>query len=200
MSGALAASLALRDGGRRAEASPRPSAAATSASPSTVVSPTPAASPSGPAAVAPDPDGVLFSFEDGTEAWGPAAWEGPLGTVRQTDEFRTEAAYGLRIDATKGGWFGLVLATPLDLSGRTALTMDVATAGAPVWNMIAVKTGPRGVWCQTSLRMLPPTTTTTVRMTLPTAPCTATSLPDVRDVYVYFGSRGRYDLDAVRAL
>ncbi|MFY1633421.1 cellulase family glycosylhydrolase [Solwaraspora sp. WMMB335] len=152
--------------------------------------------------VRPDPAGVqvLFSFEEGVDGWGPPSWEPGNGSVARSDAFATDGAYGLRVDATGGGWFGASFAEPVDLSGRVTLKYDLRTDPAVGTNAaIAVQTGPSYTWCQSTFTWLNQDYTGTVEIDLLTEmSCDAEALADVREFYVYVNP-GTVHIDNVRA-
>ncbi|WFE24327.1 cellulase family glycosylhydrolase [Solwaraspora sp. WMMD937] len=151
--------------------------------------------------VKPDPAGVqtLFSFEAGTDGWGPPSWEPGVGSVAQSDAFATDGAYGLRVDSVTGGWFGTSFPEPVDLSGRVTLKYDLRTDPSVGTNAaIAVQTGPSYTWCQSTFTWLNQDWTGTAEIDLLTEmSCDAEALADVREFYVYVNP-GTVHIDNVR--
>ena len=151
--------------------------------------------------VKPDPAAtlVLASFEDGLQGWASAPWQTDAGTVEQTTEFATAGAHGLRIAATGGGWFGVTLDEPVDLSTRSALKYDLRTGPSTGTNAaIAVQTGAGLAWCQSGFTWINQDTTTTASIDLQsTMSCDSAALADVRVLWIYINP-GTVDLDNVR--
>lgn len=151
--------------------------------------------------VQPDPTGVqvIASFETGTGGWAAGSWQANAGTVAQTDAFATHGAYGLRVDAADGGWFGVAFDEPLDLSGRTRLAYDLRTDPSQGSNVaIAVQYGPEWTWCQSTFSWVNQDQTTSAEIDLLGAmSCDVAALTEVRQLWVYVNS-GRHYLDNVR--
>ncbi|WP_051808119.1 cellulase family glycosylhydrolase [Actinoplanes subtropicus] len=151
--------------------------------------------------VKPDPTAtqVLYSFEDGVEGWAPASWQTNAGTVAQTTEFATDGSHSLQVAAADGGWFGVTLAEPVDMSNRSALKYDLRTSATAGTNAaIAVQTGDGYAWCQSGFSWINQGTTTTASIDLQTGmSCDSTALEDVRVLWVYLNP-GTVDLDDVR--
>lgn len=100
--------------------------------------------------VKPDPNGalVLFSFESGTEGWGPASWEIGKGTAAQSAAYQTKDSYSLEMTVVSEGWFGVTFAPPADLSGKTRLKFDIKAGGAGTSTDLALQTGDSYTWTQ----------------------------------------------------
>jgi mannan endo-1,4-beta-mannosidase len=151
--------------------------------------------------VKPDPAGALrvASFEDGTQGWASAPWQANGGTVERSDEFATDGAYSLRVAAADGGWFGLNLAEPLDLSTRVTLRYDLRTDPAQGSNAaVAVQTGAGFAWCQSTFAWVNQNSTYAAEIDLLNAmSCDATALADVRAIWVYVNP-GTHFVDNVR--
>jgi hypothetical protein len=79
--------------------------------------------------VKPDPGAAIriASWETGTEGWAPGNWQANAGTLTQTADFQTDGSLGLHVDAVEGGWFGVTLAEPLDLSAKSTVRFDLRT-------------------------------------------------------------------------
>ncbi|GGM48378.1 cellulase family glycosylhydrolase [Dactylosporangium sucinum] len=144
---------------------------------------------------------VLASFETGTDGWAPASWQANAGAVAQTADFHPHGGSGLRVTTADGGWFGAAaLPERADLSGKSALRLDLRTGTAGTSYSIAVQTGDAYAWCQSTWGYAGAATTTTIEVDLATAmSCDATALADVRSVYVWFDGNGVYDVDYLRA-
>jgi mannan endo-1,4-beta-mannosidase len=111
--------------------------------------------------VKPSPTGAttLYSFEFGTDNWGPASWD-PHGTVAQSTTSATEGTHSLQIDST-GGWFTIEPSPALDLttggqylnfeinsSSATSIKLSFSTGSAWAWqesNLIALSAGDNAV-------------------------------------------------------
>ncbi|MFL6077797.1 MAG: cellulase family glycosylhydrolase [Mycobacteriales bacterium] len=152
--------------------------------------------------VKPDPAApiVVTSFEDGLDGWAPGSWQANAGTLSPTSDFHTDGAAGVHVEAADGGWFGLTFPTPLDLSTKSTLKVDVragAAAGTPM--DIAIQVGPGFTWCQGTFGWVDAGTSATFAVDLGTGlDCGAADTGDVRTLYVFFGP-GSFDLDYVRA-
>jgi mannan endo-1,4-beta-mannosidase len=151
--------------------------------------------------VKPDPAGALTvaSFEDGTQGWAPASWQANAGTVAQSDEFATDGTYSLRVAAADGGWFGLNLAEPLDLSTRVTLKYDIRTDAVQGSNAaVAVQTGDAFTWCQSNFVWVSQNSTYAVEFDLLNSmSCDAAARADVRAIWVYVNP-GTHFLDNFR--
>ncbi|MEV1144200.1 cellulase family glycosylhydrolase [Micromonospora sp. NPDC049799] len=142
----------------------------------------------------------LASWETGVEGWAPGNWQTDAGTVAQTASFHTDGGFGLEVAATGGGWFGVTLPSPVDLSTSGVLRYDLRTsASAGTSSAIAVQTGDGSAWCQSVFGWVPQGTTTTVEVDLlDEMSCDAAALADVRGVLIWV-SPGTHALDNLRA-
>jgi mannan endo-1,4-beta-mannosidase len=151
--------------------------------------------------VKPDPAAALTiaSFEDGTQGWASASWQANGGTVAQSAEFATAGAYGLRVDAADGGWFGVTFPEPLDLSSRVTLKYDLRTDPSVGSNAaIAVQTGSSFAWCQSTFSWVNQNSTYAAEIDLLGAmSCDATALSDVRVLWIFINP-GTHFIDNVR--
>lgn len=146
---------------------------------------------------------ALESFEFGTDGWGPVS--PAAGTFSQSSTFHTDGSFGLQVNVTAAGWFGVVFPSALDLTGRATLAIDVETAAAAGTSAIAFQSGSSYVWCQNAnFEPLPSNEPSTITVTLDTKQLTCFSgTPDfttVDSVMVYLGTAGTYYLDNLRAL
>ncbi|MGX7670530.1 cellulase family glycosylhydrolase [Plantactinospora sp. DSM 117369] len=143
---------------------------------------------------------LIASWETGVEGWAPGNWQTDAGTVAQTTDFHTHGTAGLRVAATGGGWFGVTLPSPVDLSAKATLRYDLrvdATIGTS--SSIAVQTGEGWAWCQSTFRWVSQGTATTVTVDLLTEmSCDTAALADVRGILIWV-SPGTHDLDHLRA-
>jgi mannan endo-1,4-beta-mannosidase len=153
--------------------------------------------------VKPDPGAPIqfASFEGSTlDGWAPGSWQTNAGTLSQQSTYHTDGSFGLHVDAADGGWFGTNLATPVDISAKSALKVDVRTGAAAGTSVdIAVQVGSTFTWCQGAFAWVPQSTTTTFQADLTNGfSCDATTLTDIRAIWVYI-SPGAFDLDNARA-
>jgi mannan endo-1,4-beta-mannosidase len=154
----------------------------------------------------PPPSSVvtLYSFESGTEGWGPASWD-PQGAVSQSSAFHTDGANSLQVDTTGSGWFGLDMPVAADLTGKTDLKFDLETTTIGTSVNVALKLGSGWTWCQGSWGFVNAGTTTTVDLNLLTLtdsssnPCNGTDLNQVHSIFVFLNGAGTYHIDNVRA-
>ena len=149
---------------------------------------------------------TLFSFEDGTQGWAPGTWQTGAGSVTQTTAFHTEGSAGLHVSAQgSGGWYGLDLPAPLDLTGKTHLKFDLKTGVAGTSQNVALKVGDSYQWCQLpTWGYVNANTTTTLDINLSAAfDCLSAGqqpldAAHIRSLFIFF-SAGEFDLDNVRA-
>jgi mannan endo-1,4-beta-mannosidase len=160
--------------------------------------------------VRPDPNAALrlFSFESGTQGWAPASWQANAGSTTTSTAFATDGSASLQIDSLDGGWFGVNLGSPVDLSGKPTLKLDLHTALAGSSTNVAVQLGGAYTWCQASWGWQNADTTATLSIDLASLadgndsslPCPALgSLNDVKAIWVFFSGGATYYLDHVRA-
>ncbi|MCW2143468.1 cellulase family glycosylhydrolase [Actinoplanes cyaneus] len=142
----------------------------------------------------PRPAETLFDFEDGTQGWGPAAFNPDAGTTAVTTAFHADGVQGLRLTGTAGGWFGAPLPAPADLSTRAALSFASPSANGSF--AVSFQTGPDSVWCQGDARPAPDRPGTFVLDLTAVAPG-CPGLADVRTVNLYLGGNQVQDIDAV---
>jgi mannan endo-1,4-beta-mannosidase len=96
--------------------------------------------------VNPSPTGptTLYSFESGTEGWGPASWD-IHGTVAQSTTSATEGTHSLQIDST-GGWFVVEPSPALDLSmGGQYVRLEI-NASSATSTKLSFSTGSGWFW------------------------------------------------------
>lgn len=151
--------------------------------------------------VKPSPTGALnlYSFETGTEGWGPASWN-EAGTVTQTSSFHTDGNYSLQVESTNGGWFGLSFPAPFDLTGRVSLKFDLQTLAAGTSKEVAIQVGDSWTWCEGGgWGWTEPNTTTTIEIDLTSMSCGTPDLSKVQGMYVWFSGGGTFYMDYVRA-
>jgi len=152
--------------------------------------------------VKPNPTGavMLFSFETGTEGWAPASWN-DAGTVEQSTDFASDGTHSLKINATNGGWFGVIFPSPVDLTGKSFLKMEIQTQSAGTSRAVALQVGDSWTWCQSDWGWINSGTTTTVEIDLVAVGngCGVSDWSRVRTIYVWFSGGGSFYMDAVRA-
>jgi mannan endo-1,4-beta-mannosidase len=150
--------------------------------------------------VLPSPTGklTLFSFETGTEGWGPASWE-PYGTVEQTTAFATDGSYGLKLNVEQQGWYGHIFSEPRDLIGKTRLMYDLRTTTAGTSAELALQVGPSWTWVQAGLwSWTGAGQDRTLEFDLTGAAFSDADLGDIRAIYLWFHA-GEFYLDYIRA-
>jgi len=141
----------------------------------------------------------LFSFEDGTEGWAATSWQANAGSTEQSADFHSDGAYGLKIAAADGGWFGITYATPADLSGKTHLKYDLKTTAAPTSTNVALQVGSSWTWCEGSWGFTNAGTTASVDIDLQAMSCGTPDLSEVHALWIFFSGGGIYSIDYVRA-
>ncbi|HSK97235.1 MAG TPA: cellulase family glycosylhydrolase, partial [Euzebyales bacterium] len=145
---------------------------------------------------------TLFSFEDGTQGWVAADWQGPdAGSTTTTDSFATDGTQGLAVTSNGGAWFQGVFPEPLDLTGRTLLSYDLRTGATGTSAAIALRNGPSYNWCQSNFSWQPEDGTYHVEIDLTTAlSCEGGSDPaaltQVHDMFIYFND-GAFVIDNI---
>jgi mannan endo-1,4-beta-mannosidase len=152
--------------------------------------------------VQPDPTAaILFaSFETADlDGWAPASWQTDAGTLSQQSTFVTDGSYGLHVDSTGGGWFGTNLSSPVDISGKTAIKVDIRTGASAGTSVdIAVQNGSGYTWCQGAFTWIGAGTTATYTADLTSGfSCDVATLTDVRAIWVYLSGGTSIDLDNV---
>ncbi len=105
------------------------------------------------------------------------------------------------MDSTGGGWFGATLATPVDLSGKTALKVDLQTGASAGTSVdIAVQVGPASDWCQGTFAWVNQGTATTFVADLANGfSCDISTLNEIHAIWVYLSPGTSIDLDNVRS-
>lgn len=152
--------------------------------------------------VKPDPNAAirLFSFETGTEGWGPENGMPATGTVAQSSDFSSDGSHSLQVSTGAGGWFGVRLApTPVSLVPKTHLKFEVQTTSVGTSQNAALQLTDGWTWCQGPWGWINPATTATVEIDLRTLDCAVTDVSRVQALYVWFSGGGVFYLDAVRA-
>jgi mannan endo-1,4-beta-mannosidase len=141
----------------------------------------------------------LFSFETGTEGWGPASWEPTSAIVSQSSAWATDGSYSLFVDAVDGGWIGVQISPPLDLSdGYTVIEVDLnvnPTNGT--WFNIAMQVGSEWTWCQGPGGWVPQGTNATMKLDLLSLSCASPELSAIQTLFMY--TQADYYIDNIWA-
>ena len=152
--------------------------------------------------VKPDPNAAikLFSFETGTEGWGPENGQPGTGTVAQSPAFHSDGAQSLQVTTGDGGWFGVRLApTPANLTPKTHLKFEIQTTSAGTSQNAALQLTDSWTWCEGSWGWINPGTTATVEIDLRALNCGVTDVSRLQAVWVWFSGGGVFYIDGVRA-
>jgi mannan endo-1,4-beta-mannosidase len=146
---------------------------------------------------------ILESFETGTDGWGPISPS--AGTVVQSSNFHTDGNFGLQVNATGGGWFGVTFPSSIDLSGRPSVSIDIQTTGLGGGTAIAFQSGSAWTWCQTPDPWPTLATNTVTTLTLQLDPAQLNcgggtpNLTNIHTLFVYLNGPGTFYLDDLRA-
>ncbi len=145
----------------------------------------------------------IESFETGVDGWHSI--NGMTATIAQTTAFHTDGSDGLSITTASGvsDWFGNNLSSPLNLSGKTTLKVDLETTTAGTSTAIAVQSGSSYAWCQT-MNWGYESAPGTITISIPLDPAQLTcfnpaDFTSVRAVWVWISGGGTFYLDNVRA-
>jgi mannan endo-1,4-beta-mannosidase len=133
----------------------------------------------------------LFDFESDVQGWGPDDFNPTAGTVATTTAFHADGAQGLQLTGTDGGWFGVTLPTPLDLSTRAELSFASPSSNGSF--AVSFQTGPGYVWCQGDARPADGVFVLDLTALAPGCP----TINDVRRLNVYIGGSQTQLIDAV---
>lgn len=153
-------------------------------------------------AVLPDPTAAIQiqSFEDGTVGWAPL-FAPATGTVTQSSVWATDGSKSLEISVTGEGWFGGGLPTPVDLTGKTKIKLDLQTLGAQTYQKLSIKVGNDWTWCEQSSGGDPNTpanTVATISIDLTNLTCAGGDLTKLQAVNIYL-QKGTFRIDNIRA-
>jgi mannan endo-1,4-beta-mannosidase len=146
---------------------------------------------------------ILESFEAGTDGWGPLS--SGAGTVSQSANFHTDGNFSLQVNATGGGWFGVTFPSPVDLSGRPSVSIDIQSTALGGSTAIAFQSGSGWTWCQTPDPWTTLPTNTVTTLTLQLAPAQLNcgggtpDLTNIHTMFVYLNGPGTFYLDDLRA-
>src|SRR5450759_267213 len=137
----------------------------------------------------------LFSFETGTEGWGPFQ-ASDTGTVAQTTA-HTEGSYGLAVHSIGGYWFGATFPTAIDMTGRTQVSVDLMSSTGTNATLV-LKVGAGWDWCQTGIPGWNTTPTTwNFDLTSLSSSCIS-QLNQVRSLGLSFNGGGDSVIDNIR--
>ena len=152
----------------------------------------------------------LASFETGTEGWAAEPGQRDNGPTSQASDFHTEGSSSLRVDSAglpERGWYGKNFDAPIDISGKSAVSLDIRTMGVGTQEAIAVQFAPPDyTWCQSPdpWGSAGPGTDATVtidfdNMNCPDGPPSASDRTKLTAVWVWFEGKGSFRVDNVRA-
>jgi mannan endo-1,4-beta-mannosidase len=149
--------------------------------------------------VKPDPSAtiLLASFETGIEGAAPA---GGSGTVSQSTAFSTNGASSLEINVTGEGWFRVAaLASPVDVSQKTAVKLDLQTLGNQTYRKLSIQVG-NFTWCEQNGGdgNTPANTVATISLDLTNMTCSGADLTKLQAINIYL-QPGTFRIDNVRA-
>jgi mannan endo-1,4-beta-mannosidase len=137
---------------------------------------------------------TLFNFEDGVQGWAAASFNPDAGTTATSTDFHADGAQSLRITGTGGGWFGSVLATPVDLSTRATLSFASPSSNGSF--AVSFQTGDGWGWCQGDAK---PTGGGVFALDLTALAPGCPAINDVRAINLYVGGGQDQLIDAVTA-
>jgi hypothetical protein len=152
---------------------------------------------------------LLASFEDGTEGWLPEPGQDDNGSVSQASDFHTQGSFSLQIingGLPERGWYGKNFPSPIDISGKKTVTVDIKTLEAGTQTAIAAQFGDNWIWCQSPQpwEWAHAGTDRTVTLNLdaamdcPDGRPSASDLSKLNAVWVWFEGKGSFGLDNVR--
>jgi hypothetical protein len=146
---------------------------------------------------APTPVVQLFSFETGVDGWTPS---GGNGTLTQSSAWSTSGTSSLQIDVSSEGWFSGPLPAAVDLTGKTAVRLDLQTLGSQTYRKLSIQVGDAWLWCEdtTGGGNTPPGTVDTVTIDLTILGCSGPDLTKLQQVNLYL-QPGTFRIDNVRA-
>jgi hypothetical protein len=150
----------------------------------------------------PDAAKLLASFETGTEGWAAHPDTPDIGSTSKASDFATDGDFSLQVDPSKAGFFGTEFARPIDLSGKSAVRVDVETVVSELPKTkiaIQLDVRERSFWCGSD--NLDATGTVTLdfaTMRGPDCRPRPSDLTEVTAVWLYL-NEGSYRVDNVRA-
>ncbi len=144
--------------------------------------------------VKPNPNGLLriASYEDGLD--------GAAGTVAQSSDWASDGTSSLKITVATDGWYQIAqFATPVDLTGKSALLVDLHTLGDQTYRKLSIQLGDSWAWCEGgSDGNTPPNSTGVVTFDLTNMTCGAGDLTKLQQVNIYL-QPGTFYVDYIRA-
>jgi hypothetical protein len=153
---------------------------------------------------------LLASFEDGTEGWLPEPDQDDNGSVSQASDFHTHGSFSLRIinrGLPERGWYGKNFPSPIDISGKRTVSVDIKTLEAGTQTAIAAQFGDNWIWCQSpqpwewahaGTDRATVTLNLDAAMHCPDGRPSASDLSKLNAVWVWFEGKGSFRLDNVR--
>jgi mannan endo-1,4-beta-mannosidase len=151
--------------------------------------------------VKPDPGAAIpiGDFETGTDGFVARNWNAAGGVVESSTDWASSGTHSLKVTVA-GDWIGKDLATPLDLSQKSVVKLDLKTlpaAGSSV--SIALQVGPASTWCQGPFTWYPQDGTYQVSLDMLTGlGCTSPDLTQIHGIDVFFNA-GTFYVDNLRA-
>jgi hypothetical protein len=149
---------------------------------------------------------LLASFEDGAEGWLPIPGQEDNGSVSQASDFHTQGSFSLRIDnrgLPERGWYGKNFPSPIDIRGKSTVSVDIRTIEVGTQTAIAVQFGDTNwTWCESPAWGFADAGTKQRTVTLNLAECPdrpPSGSDELNAVWVWFEGKGSFRLDNVRA-
>jgi mannan endo-1,4-beta-mannosidase len=148
----------------------------------------------------PDPSAtiMLASYETGTAGAAPI---GGTGTVSQSSAFSTNGTMSLEITVTAEGWFRVAaLASPVDVSQKTAVKLDLQTLDNQTYRKLSIQVGDSFTWCEQNGGdgNTPANTVAPISLDLTNMTCSGADLTKLQAINIYL-QPGTFRIDSVRA-
>jgi mannan endo-1,4-beta-mannosidase len=153
--------------------------------------------------VKPDPGAaiLLASYESGTDGARPA-FPPAAGTVTQSSAFATHGTSSIELNVTSEGWFLVadLTASPVDVSQKTAIKLDLQTLGSQTYRKLSIQVGDGFTWCEQNGGdgNTPQNTVATISLDLTNMTCSGADLTKLQYVNIYIQT-GTFRIDNVRA-
>jgi mannan endo-1,4-beta-mannosidase len=141
---------------------------------------------------------LLASYENGTEGAAPI---GGVGTVSQSSAFATHGTSSLEISVANEGWFRVAaLATPVNVSQKTAVKLDLQTLGSQTYRKLSIQVGDNFTWCEQNGGdgNTPANTVAIISLDLTNMTCGGADLTKLQAINIYL-QPGTFRIDNVRA-